>query len=100
MEARVAALEAHMEHVRKDIGKLADVPADLATLKADTSTLKAEVGKLAGVVGALDVLKNDVSKLPTKEYLGDKLGTYLTRFGIIMTVTFGAIAAAFKFLVP
>lgn len=33
MEARVAKLEAHVEHIRDDLGKLAGVPIDLATLK-------------------------------------------------------------------
>ena len=32
MEARLAKLEAHMEHVRGDLVKLADVPVQLATL--------------------------------------------------------------------
>lgn len=33
MEPRVAKLEAHMENVRAELGKLSSVPADLATLK-------------------------------------------------------------------
>lgn len=39
MEPRVAKLEAHMEHVRADLAKLASVPADLAELKAKIAEL-------------------------------------------------------------
>ena len=45
MEARVAKLEAHMEHVRSELGKLASLPADAATIKERLMHLptKAEV---------------------------------------------------------
>lgn len=39
MEARIAKLEAHVEHIRDDLAKLADVPADLATLKSRVDAL-------------------------------------------------------------
>lgn len=39
MEARVAKLEAHMEHVRDDLKKLSSVPADLAEIKAKVDAL-------------------------------------------------------------
>lgn len=39
MEARVAKLEADMDHVKRSLDRLADVPADLATLKERTSHL-------------------------------------------------------------
>ncbi len=39
MEARVAKLEAQMEHVVGELGKLAAVPADIAGMKSDISHL-------------------------------------------------------------
>ena len=39
MEPRVAKLEAHMEHVRTELAKLADVPVDLAILKTKVEHL-------------------------------------------------------------
>lgn len=53
MEARVAKLEAHMEHVRSDISKLADVPADLATLKERITHLPSKGFIVTATVGAI-----------------------------------------------
>lgn len=39
MEARVAVLEAHVEHIRSDLGKLASVPKDLGVLTERVSHL-------------------------------------------------------------
>jgi hypothetical protein len=53
MESRVARLESDMEHVKKGLDRLADVPAQLATLT------------------------ERVSHLPTKDELGDKLRNWI-----------------------
>lgn len=42
MEPRIAKLEAHMEHVRADLGKLADVPSSLAALTERVAHLPAK----------------------------------------------------------
>ena len=76
MEARIAVLEAHMENVRDEIRKLANVPADLATLKeklehvptkTDLHSLESELTKkmqiYLGLVGALIVICATVAKL-------------------------------------
>ena len=39
MEPRIAKLEAHMEHVRAELAKLAAVPVDIATLKTKVDHL-------------------------------------------------------------
>lgn len=39
MEARVAVLEAHMEHVRSDLAKLADVPEKLGRIEERLNAL-------------------------------------------------------------
>lgn len=39
MEPRIAKLEAHMEHVRAELAKLATVPVDIATLKTKVEHL-------------------------------------------------------------
>lgn len=66
MEARVAKLEAHMEHVRADLEKLRDVPANLADLKAT------------------------VANLPTKDWVSERLDKQLTR----ITWTIGGFSGA------
>ena len=43
MEPRIASLEAHMDHVRADLGVL---KSDVATLKTDVATLKERVTHL------------------------------------------------------
>lgn len=53
MEPRVAKLEAHMEHVRADLAKLTNVPADLAELKAK------------------------VAELPTKDWIGSHFRNWI-----------------------
>ncbi|WP_313534354.1 hypothetical protein [Sphingomonas sp.] len=64
MEPRVAKLEAHMENVRAELGKLSTVPADLATLKERVAHLPSKgfiVGttltSMTGIVAALGLLK-------------------------------------------
>jgi hypothetical protein len=39
MEARIAKLEAHMEHVQSDLAKLGGLPADIAGMKSDIGNL-------------------------------------------------------------
>jgi hypothetical protein len=50
MEVRVAALEAHMEHVRGDIG---DIKTSLAAAQRDITDVKVDVGKIDTKVDAL-----------------------------------------------
>lgn len=50
MEARIAKLEAHMEHVRDDLAKLQGIPVDVATLKSDVSHLPTK-GWMVGALG-------------------------------------------------
>lgn len=70
MEARVAKLEAHMEHVRADLGKLANVPADLAEIKAN------------------------VQALPDKDWVGTKMRNWVGGSVAILTL----VTLATKFL--
>lgn len=74
MEARLAKLEAHMEHVLADVSKLSAIPAEIATLT------------------------ERVSHLPTKDELGTKLRNYLVVAGIIFTIIGTLIGLAFKFM--
>lgn len=74
MEERLARLEVHMEHVRADLSKLADVPASLATLT------------------------ERVAHLPTKEELGTKLRNYLGIAGAVFAIIGVIIGVAFKFM--
>lgn len=61
---RVAVLEAHMEHVREGLGRLATVPADIAEIKANMKHLPSK-GFIVGssvtlfslVIALLAVLK-------------------------------------------
>ena len=48
MESRVAKLEAHVEHIQRDLTKLGEVPTDVAAMK------------------------RDIAALPTKEYLSNQ----------------------------
>ena len=54
MEPRVAKLEAHMEHVRAELSKLADLPADLATVKERLLHLPTKADMKVDVDGAID----------------------------------------------
>lgn len=74
MEARVAKLEAHMEHVRSDLAKLASVPADLSEVKAR------------------------INALPDKDWVGAKMFRYLSAAGVACAIVSGLIGAAFKFI--
>lgn len=70
MEARVAKLEAHMEHVRDELRKLASVPADIAGMKSD------------------------IANLPTKEYLGqlfDRQFRWITGLIILIAALVGLV---------
>jgi hypothetical protein len=52
MEARVAALEAHMQHVREDIaglrGDLKIATNDIGTIKTDIAIMKGDIARLPG----------------------------------------------------
>lgn len=54
MEARIAKLEANMEHVKGELSKLSGVPADLATLKERTSHLPTKADMKDEVKTAID----------------------------------------------
>lgn len=59
MEARVAVLEAHVEHIRGELAKLAGVPTDVATLKERVSHLPGKgfvVTAAMGTVGGLTAI--------------------------------------------
>lgn len=56
MEARVAALETHVEHMRGDIGAL---KGDVHAIRSDVGTLKTDVV----------LLRQRVDDLPTKGYI-------------------------------
>lgn len=73
MEARVAKLEAHMEHVLQDVSLM---KADVGTLKTDMATIKVKIDNLpskdfvvkvvvgsAAVLGALQVFGPFITKL-------------------------------------
>lgn len=63
MEARVAKLEAHVEHIRSELGKLSSVPTDLAVLQTRVDHLPSKgfiltsaISTVAAVVGLLTLL--------------------------------------------
>jgi len=56
MEARVAKLEAHMEHIREDVGRLKDVPVELAALKTKVDHLPTKGWMVTALCGALSVV--------------------------------------------
>jgi len=73
MEARVAKLEAHMEHVLQDVSLM---KADVGTLKTDVATIKVKIDNLpskdfvvkvvvgsAAILGALQVFGPFIAKL-------------------------------------
>jgi len=78
MEAKIATLNAHMEHVRADLGRLADVPERLGRVEVQ------------------------VNNLPTKDYLSGKLGDLLRNtvlsIGLIVSIAGVAVTAAVKLL--
>lgn len=95
MEARVAKLEAHIEHVRDDLGRLAGVPADLASLKGDSTGLRTDFKRLEDVPTKLGTIQNEVSNLPTKDYLGqqfDRQFRWTTGLIILVSAVVGAVA--------
>lgn len=68
MYERVAKLEAHMEHVREDLGKLSGVPATLATLNERVSHLPTKdymVRVALGLLAAIAALIAFGEKLQT-----------------------------------
>lgn len=56
MEPRVKALETHMEYVRRDLERLASVPADLATVKERVSHLPTKEYLVRLIIGALALI--------------------------------------------
>jgi hypothetical protein len=53
MEARVAKLEAHMEHVRSDLSRLSEVPTDLGIVKTKVEALPSKGYIVTATVAAL-----------------------------------------------
>ena len=72
LEPRVAKLEAHMEHVRTDLAKLAEVPTQLAALRAK------------------------VEELPTKDWMGQHLRNWIVGVGGLLTI----VTVAIRFIGP
>jgi hypothetical protein len=72
MEARLAKLEAHIEHVRGDLQRLAGVPADLAALKAR------------------------LDQVPDKDWVGAKMRNWVGGGVALLTL----VTVATKFLNP
>ncbi|QPI73906.1 hypothetical protein [Sphingobium sp. Cam5-1] len=63
MEARVAKLEAHVEHIRSELGKLSTLPMDMAVLKTRVDHLPTKgfiitsaISTVTAVVGLLALL--------------------------------------------
>jgi len=56
MEARVAKLEAHMEHVRSELAKLAQMPTDLAVLRNRVDHLPSKSFIVTAVTGATGLI--------------------------------------------
>lgn len=65
MEARVAKLEALMEGVRADLGKLSDVPADLAGVKERLNHLPTKIEAKKDLDDAIDKLGARVQRMVT-----------------------------------
>ena len=74
MEARLAKLEAQMEHVQSDLTKLGSLPADVAGMKSN------------------------LANLPTKDYLGEKLDRHLRNTGIIFAIIATIFGTVFKLM--
>lgn len=85
MEARVAKLEAHMEHVRAELAKLAPMPADLATVKERQQHLPTKDEVRATIDAATDRLATKVQR-------------QVTITGAIITVVIAGITLASRFL--
>lgn len=84
MEARVAVLEAHVEHIRADLAKLSGLPGELASLRGDVSTMGAKFG------GDVSALATKVDALPTKDWIATRLQIYV---GIMAAISAIAVAA-------
>lgn len=56
MEARVAILETHVEHIRGDLAKLASVPTDLAVLKTRVDHLPTKGWMVTGLLASLGAI--------------------------------------------
>lgn len=80
MEARVAKLEALMEGVRADLGKLSDVPADLAGVKERLNHLPTKIEAKKDLDDAVDKLGTRVQRMVTIA------GTLVGIVGVSVTV--------------
>lgn len=63
MEPRIAVLEADMTHVKEHLGKLAEVPADLATLKERTAHLSTKADLSDAITAAVDRIGNRTQRV-------------------------------------
>jgi hypothetical protein len=70
MEARLAKLEAQMEHVQADLAKLASVPVDVAIIKSDmvtkdylNSAFEKHLRWTLGIVGLMLTVATAINKL-------------------------------------
>lgn len=74
MEARVAVLESHVEHIREDLAKLSGMPAETAELKVK------------------------IDNLPTKDWVSDRLDKLLGKQVTVTALIVAVIGIAIKFL--
>ena len=56
MEARVAVLEAHVEHIRGDLAKLADIPVSVAEIKTELGHKPSKGFIVTSAVGTITAL--------------------------------------------
>jgi hypothetical protein len=87
MEARVAKLEAHMEHVRGELAKLAQMPVEIAAIKE-------RQGHLPTKDEARKMLDDGI------ERLGSRVQRAVTIVGGAVTLLLGLLAVALKFWIP
>ena len=73
VEARVAKLEAHLEHLIGDLRRLADAPGDITRMKSD------------------------LAKLPTREYLGQQFAEHFWWTTAVVALFTAILAVVIKF---
>lgn len=98
VEARVAKLEAQVEQLRVEVGRLASLPADMAGVKSDLSSVKVSLGRFESVPSDIATLKERVANLPTKDELGNKLRAYMLTTTALVGAVVGVITLIAKLI--